>query len=252
MRKRRGSPSVTTSTWAWTTTAAEQPPNDDRDPAEAGVEPRWDRRPRGLDASKPGSRASTSSAATRSHGRTLLREPAVNPSRNPRLADGAGANRRKPASTMAKMADITEKSRVRMRLTGSPESVTEFLNLVSNNKEYFFWTRWSKISNEVAKGPDRDQIYTAIPVGDDPVADGDVPADDDPPVAPPAEGDRCCPGGYRGDRPGDDRRLPNPRHRARRVRMSSSTSSASATRQPLRKKRKSELIEATPLRLTLP
>jgi len=119
---------------------------------------------------------------------------AAEPEKKPSTRRGGRREPAKPASTMAKMADITEKSRVRMRLTGSPESVTEFLNLVSNNKEYFFWTRWSKISNEVAKGPDRNQIYTAIPVGDDPVADGDVPADDDPPVAPPAEGDAVAPG----------------------------------------------------------
>lgn len=88
-----------------------------------------------------------------------------------------------PVTSMARMADITEAARLRMRFTGSPDSITKFFNLVSNNEEYFYWIRWAKVSNEVAKGPDRSQIFTSVPVGDDPVADGDVPAP--APVAPP-------------------------------------------------------------------
>ncbi|MGI9243932.1 MAG: Amuc_1100 family pilus-like protein [Verrucomicrobiales bacterium] len=126
-------------------------------------------------------------------------EPWENPSAKPAVVEKKN-NRRssgrrepaKPVNTQAKMADITEAARVRMRLTGTPESVTEFFNLISNNKEYFFWIRWAKISNEVAKGPDRNQAYAPIPVGDDPIADGDVPVDLTPPTPPPAptaEGD---------------------------------------------------------------
>jgi hypothetical protein len=79
-----------------------------------------------------------------------------------------------------------------MRLTGTPDSITKFFNLVSNNEEYFFWVRWAKIANETPKGPDRNLTFAPIPVGDDPLVDGGVPAPPEteaPPADPPAEGD---------------------------------------------------------------
>jgi hypothetical protein len=124
-------------------------------------------------------------------------EPWENPNAKPAVAAPAPRSRDRgrrtpaaaPVSSLSKMADVTEASRVRMRLTGSPDAISQFFNLVSNDEEYFYWTRWSKVSNEVAKGPDRGRVYSPVPVGDDPVADGDVPAELTPPVAPAADGD---------------------------------------------------------------
>lgn len=94
-------------------------------------------------------------------------EPAATtPKRGGRPTRGA-----KPAAAKAvEMADVMESARVRIRLTGTPDAVNEFFNLVSNNKKYHFWTRWAKVANETPSGPLRLQDYTPIPVGDDPDA----------------------------------------------------------------------------------
>jgi hypothetical protein len=73
----------------------------------------------------------------------------------------------KSPSAAAQMADMLESSRVRMRLTGTPDSITNFFNLVSNNKEYHFWIRWAKVANETPSGPSRGKVFNPYPVTDD-------------------------------------------------------------------------------------
>ncbi|MFT4547250.1 MAG: hypothetical protein ACI9UA_000188 [Pseudoalteromonas tetraodonis] len=88
----------------------------------------------------------------------------------------------KEAATV-KTADVIEVSRIRMQVTGAPDSINELINKLSNDKEYFYWIRWAKIGNQTPAGPSRTKTYTPTRVD----ADAGVPAvvddgSDEPPA----------------------------------------------------------------------
>ena len=95
----------------------------------------------------------------------------------------------KAAPAPPKMADVSEETRIRMRISGSPDSITEFINKVSNDTEYFYWIRWAKIGNETSVGPSRTKIFNPVQVnGDEPDLPDEDGTDEEP--RPPEEEQR--------------------------------------------------------------
>ena len=99
-------------------------------------------------------------------------DPKPAPAATKKPGRGARPPKGKATKTVA-MADVSEAARVRIRLTGTPDSISEFFTLVANNKNYHFATHWAKIANETPGGPSRNQDYTPVPVADNLEAAGE-------------------------------------------------------------------------------
>ena len=86
-----------------------------------------------------------------------------------------------------KPADVIDSARVRLRVTGTPDSITRLMNDISNNKEYFYWVRWAKIANEKVSGPDRHATFAPQPIEQDAGAGDALPGDAQPVTPPPTD-----------------------------------------------------------------
>jgi len=98
-----------------------------------------------------------------------------------------------PVKSGPNLDTVMENARVRVKLTGSPESITKFLNLVSNDDKYFYWIRWAKIGNEKPSGPLSGELFQKTPAGAmdaegeevDPATPAEAPRPDPSAPAPP-------------------------------------------------------------------
>ena len=112
-------------------------------------------------------------------------EPETSQRSRRRSRSSRSSDKPKPAaSTAIKNADVREETRLRLRITGSPDSITNFFNVVSNDKEYFYWIRWAKIGNQTPSGPSRTKVFNPVQVSVPEDARSEEEIEEDvPPVA---------------------------------------------------------------------